>query len=165
MLTCDRCGKIVANAGNLAQHSKRCHYMAPRYAGPSDGFGIERNPNASDLQTFQTDRDDLRAERQVSSTYLVDVCDISLSQISSRYLQDVLVFQDGWPFAPFENFTDAAWAKRTVEDGIGKAKRQRMMDTVRHASFKPEEMVVTSEKKRKEVMDQFPGVKRYLQDI
>ena len=52
-----------------------------------------------------------------------------------------------------------------MEDGIGKAKRQRMMDTVRHASFKPEEMVVTSEKKRKEVMDQFPGVKRYLQDI
>jgi len=52
-----------------------------------------------------------------------------------------------------------------VEDGIGKAKRQRLLDTIRHPDFKPEEMRVTSEKKREAVMEQFPGVQRYLPDV
>jgi len=68
-------------------------------------------------------------------------------------------------YAPFETFSDAAFAKRTVEDGIGKAKRQRLLDTIRHPDFKPEEMRVTSEKKREAVMEQFPGVQRYLPDV
>ena len=73
--------------------------------------------------------------------------------------------QDGNKYAPFQTFSDAAFAKRTVEDGIGKAKRQRLLDTIRHPDFKPEEMVVTSEKRRDAVMQQFPGVQRRLPDV
>jgi len=66
--------------------------------------------------------------------------------------------QHGDKYASFKTFSDAAFAKRTVEDSIGKAKRQRLLDTIRHPDFKPEEMLVTSEKKREAVMEQFPGV-------
>jgi len=65
--------------------------------------------------------------------------------------------QNGDKYAPFKTFSDAAFAKRTVEDSIGKAKRQRLLDTIRHPDFKPEEMLVMSEKKREAVMEQFPG--------
>ena len=79
MPTCDRCGKIVANAGNLAQHKKRClptAHLQPRN-GPA--FGVVHNPVATDLLDFQTDRHDLQTARQVPGRRLLDIWFLSVS--------------------------------------------------------------------------------------
>ena len=90
MPSCDRCGKIVANAGNLAQHKKRCLPRAHVQARNVPALGIVHNPVASDLLDFQTERADLQRQREVPGRrlpdiyylpFIVDVC-----QIPDRYL-------------------------------------------------------------------------------
>lgn len=74
MPSCDRCGKIVANAGNLAQHKKRCINTAHVQARNVPALGVVHNPDASDLLDFQTDREDLQTAREVSDRRLPDIC-------------------------------------------------------------------------------------------
>jgi hypothetical protein len=68
-----------------------------------------------------------------------------------------LFFQSGKPFAPFDGFSDTIWQQRLIEDSIGKGKRDRLFQTVRHPAFDPSTMAITSEAKRRKVMKKLPG--------
>jgi len=67
--------------------------------------------------------------------------------------------QSGQPFAPFTSFSDTVWQQRVVEDSVGKGKRDRdrLLQTVRHPEFDSSTIDITSEKKRRKVMQQLPG--------
>jgi hypothetical protein len=85
-------------------------------------------------------------EREVC--HFTDIC-----QTSTRHRQS----QNGKPFAPFDGFSDTIWQQRLIEDSIGKGKRDRLFQTVRHPDFDPSTMGITSEAKRRKVMTKLPG--------
>ena len=60
-------------------------------------------------------------------------------------------------FAPFAGFSDTIWQQRVVEDSLGKGKRDRLLQTVRHPGFDSITMEITSEAKRRKLMKQLPG--------
>ena len=66
-------------------------------------------------------------------------------------------YQNGKVFAPFAGFSDTTWQQRVVEDSVGKGKRDRLLQTVRHPDFDPSTMEITSEAKRRKLMKQLPG--------
>ena len=78
----------------------------------------------------------------------IDICQTSITHC---------LFQNGKAFAPFAGFSDTIWQQRVVEDSVGKGKRDRLFQTVRHPDFDPSTMEITSESKRRKLMKQLPG--------
>jgi hypothetical protein len=85
-------------------------------------------------------------EREVCKN--IDICQTSITHC---------LFQNGKAFAPFAGFSDTIWQQRVVEDSVGKGKRDRLFQTVRHPDFDPSKMEITSESKRRKLMKQLPG--------
>jgi len=72
-----------------------------------------------------------------------------------RRLVDVGL-QSGSSFYPFDTLEDALWGQVTVEQGVGKRKRDALLQIMRHPDFLPQNMKVVTEGRRKVVMQKLP---------
>ena len=150
---CPGCQRSHTNAGNLANHRKRCFLSNRRKTSdsvpsvrPTFAKTIVTDVNEEDdLQQWQREENSIRSQRQVCLHLMsVTICPMFLCQTTN-------------PCAPFKTYSDMVWSQFTTEEGVGKRVRSRAFKTFQAAGFEVQEMEIRTEGQREKMFKELPG--------
>ena len=150
---CPGCQRSHTNAGNLANHRKRCFLSNRRKTSdsvpsvrPTFAKTIVSDVNEEDdLQQWQREENSIRSQRQVCLHLMsVTICPMFLCQTTN-------------PCAPFKTYSDMVWSQFTTEEGVGKRVRSRAFKTFQAAGFEVQEMEIRTEGQREKMFKELPG--------